>query len=513
MKAKNILEASYVLAALKTTETKADFYTKLARRINRGVIAEVPFIVVTSCFANALFAQEKNYVKGAYAVLAAIARKGSAKNCQQLAICLDTDLQSFPRQARLNRERLVHVFVKHDTYHQSHLYKASFTIALLDDDKAVRAMALRNVAAVFDACGNVNNVNRINPYAFLAGTFSNLSDETKADRVLRFMAVCIQKGSFTKGAFSKEALNLAITAKSESVVKEALTTVGAGFAARALSLDDALLSVMKINDAPPNIKREIRTQDVIAAALQNAPAAETNGLLNQLILEGLNSAHPKVKAAAQRNFKKCVTLSCPTPTVPKPKVEVLGPEHIGKMIGDKGIYFGSWQPKDRGGKLLGKKFNVFAAPEDLDPSDTSGKNCRTFENAAKEVGNRRNWHGYDGIYCENDTALYGALKDGSAIGKWFIPTRDLLHGKDVDEKDSRDKHLYGLQNEGDFKGTFTTEDNAPSPMVPNYYWSCTERRDFSTHVWGVRFSDGVVVWRYKGYDRLSCRPCRVELTP
>ena len=183
----------------------------------------------------------------------------------------------------------------------------------------------------------------------------------------------------------------------------------------------------------------------------------------------------------------------------------------GHLAGDKGIFIGTWQPKDRDGRSLGKTFNVFAAPEDLDPSDTSGKNCRTFENAAKEVGNRRNWHGHDGIFCENDTALYSALKDGSAIGKWFIPTRELLHGKDIDGKDSRDKHLYGLQNEGDLKGTFTTEDDAPSPMIPNRYWSCTERRGYSTDVWIVRFSDGGGGWNYKGINRMSCRPCRVEL--
>lgn len=191
--------------------------------------------------------------------------------------------------------------------------------------------------------------------------------------------------------------------------------------------------------------------------------------------------------------------------------EALKNLRVGYKAGDKGIFIGTWKPKDRDGKSLGKTFNVFAAPEDLDPSDTSGANCRQFVEAAQEVGKRRNWHGHDGIYCENDAALYNALKDGSAIGKWFIPTRDLLHGKDIDGNVVRDKHLLGLQNEGDFKGTFTTDDNAPSPNYPNYYWSCTEHRGNSAGVWGVRFSDGDDGWITKASGRLSCRPCRVEL--
>lgn len=190
--------------------------------------------------------------------------------------------------------------------------------------------------------------------------------------------------------------------------------------------------------------------------------------------------------------------------------EALKNLRLGYKAGDKGIFVGTWQPKDRDGKSLGKTFNVFAAPTDLDPPDTSGSNCRQFVEAAEELGKRRNWHGHDGIKLGSDTALYNALKDGSAVGKWFIPPRELLHGKDVDGKVVRDQHLYGLQNEGDFKGTFTTEDKSSSNF-PDRYWSCTEPRDLSTGVWGVRFSDGVGVWHTRDFDRLSCRPCRVEL--
>lgn len=182
----------------------------------------------------------------------------------------------------------------------------------------------------------------------------------------------------------------------------------------------------------------------------------------------------------------------------------------GQLIEGKGIYIGLWEPVDRDGISLGKTFHVFAAPTDLDPPDSSGKNCRMFMAAARELGNRRNWHGHDGFFCENDTTLYGALEDGTVIGKWFIPTRDLLHGKDIDGNVVRNTHLFSLLNEGAFKGTFITEDKEYSNKA-NRYWSCTERRDDSTYVWLVRFSDGDDGWDYKGGHRLSCRPCRVEL--
>jgi hypothetical protein len=75
-----------------------------------------------------------------------------------------------------------------------------------------------------------------------------------------------------------------------------------------------------------------------------------------------------------------------------------------------------------------KAFNVFAAPEDL--TDESGKKLvATFKDTAQA---------HDGIaelarprwrrLRRTIRRLYWGLSDGSAIGKWFIPTRDLLIG-------------------------------------------------------------------------------------
>ena len=190
---------------------------------------------------------------------------------------------------------------------------------------------------------------------------------------------------------------------------------------------------------------------------------------------------------------------------------------IGKLIAGKGVFMGQWEPKDRSGNSLGKKFNVFAAPEDL--TDSSGqKMILQFKDAAVEVAKLRNWNGHDGVNCDNDTAVYNGLMDGTAVGKWFIPPRELVQGKDVDGTVVRaQENLYALRNTGDFAGTFTTVNNGT--FYVHWYWSSTERRGGSAYVYNVDFTDGDDDWNRDGDDdwnrkvlhRLSCRPCRVEL--
>ncbi len=187
---------------------------------------------------------------------------------------------------------------------------------------------------------------------------------------------------------------------------------------------------------------------------------------------------------------------------------VLTPNQIGMMIEGKGVYMGTWEPKDRDDSNIGKTFNVFAAPEDL--TDASGtKVLVTFNEAARQVTSLRNWHGHDGGNFANDTALYNALKNGTYNGEWFIPTRDLLCGKDLAGNKVRGDNLYDHRDTGDLKGTFTT---ASGSANAHWYWSCTEPRGNSSDVWAVRFSDGDDDWSGKDIHRLSCRPCRVEVS-
>jgi hypothetical protein len=177
----------------------------------------------------------------------------------------------------------------------------------------------------------------------------------------------------------------------------------------------------------------------------------------------------------------------------------------GQMIAGEGIYLGQWQPKDRSGNSLGKTYDVFAAPEDL--KDPDGSNLLlTYKAAVREVASRRNWHGHDGARFENDAALYSALQDGSYKGEWFIPTRDLLVGPDVDGRKVQADNLYRHKDTGAFNGTFTASGSGDA----SWYWSSTEPRDYPSVVWTVSFTYGFDHWYYKGNYRSSCRPCRVR---
>jgi hypothetical protein len=191
------------------------------------------------------------------------------------------------------------------------------------------------------------------------------------------------------------------------------------------------------------------------------------------------------------------------------EAEALKQAQIGQTIAGKGVYLGGWKPRDRDGNSLGKAFNVFAAPEDL--TDESGKKLvATFKKAAERITALRNWHGHDGGDFANDTALYQGLADGSAIGKWFIPTRDLLVGTDLNGSKVRADNLYANKDKGDLKGTFTTAGYGGNREYPVWYWSCTENLVYQSCIWNCRFSVGDGDCGPIDTTRLSCRPCRVE---
>ena len=152
----------------------------------------------------------------------------------------------------------------------------------------------------------------------------------------------------------------------------------------------------------------------------------------------------------------------------KAEAEALKNLQIGKLIVGKGIFIGQ---EERGGR----KYNWFAAPTDL--KETSGdKILRTYNDTGKELASRRNWHGHDGADCKNEAGLYAGLENGSLLGKWIIPPRHIVQGKDVDGNVVRkDNNLYVLRNTEDLKGTFTTVSGSGGA---HWYWSCTEHRDF-----------------------------------
>lgn len=188
---------------------------------------------------------------------------------------------------------------------------------------------------------------------------------------------------------------------------------------------------------------------------------------------------------------------------------------IGQMIRGRGIFFGTWEPKDRQGKSLGKIFNLFAAPEDL-TDDSGNKEVYTYIDAVKRIGALKNWHGHDGTNYATDKELYTALKDGSYDGGWILPPGELLAGMEADRSSGVRKgivvqpdNLFELQNKGALKGTFKTTSSGGLDFS-DCYNSCTENGADPSYVWMVHFSDGYEDWLPKDNCRLSCRPVRLE---
>jgi hypothetical protein len=273
---------------------------------------------------------------------------------------------------------------------------------------------------------------------------------------------------------------------------------------KALSLYAALLSGREEKQIPfpsllSNVTQEPQRLSSLRLDLTTAHIEITEEIA-PVDAEGniqLDATQPRVRTLS---YNKDAARKAAEPEAPKT-------QQIGQRIAGKGVYIGVWAPKDRTGRSLGKTFAVYAAPEDL--TDASGKRlAATFKDAARELASKRNWHGFDGGDFASDTALYKGLTDGSAIGKWFLPTRDLLVGTDIDGKKVQDDTLYAHKDRGDLKGAFM-----PSRYIyRNYYWSLSERRGDQSFVWCARLADGDEFWKLKDYSRfLSSRPCRVEV--
>ena len=196
---------------------------------------------------------------------------------------------------------------------------------------------------------------------------------------------------------------------------------------------------------------------------------------------------------------------------PEPPKPVFDPSQLeaGKLIAGKGIYLGTWEPKDNSGRTLGKIFDIYAAPEDI--RNRSGNLLTMFNNAVKHVAGLKNYHGHDGGNFANEKAVLEAVRNNpEALAKWFIPTKELLHGKTSGGDKIQPANLYDSRNTGSFKNTFITKSGSGGA---HWYWSLAELPDNPSYVCGVDFTDGDGGWGRKDYDGLSSRVVRAELRP
>jgi hypothetical protein len=182
-----------------------------------------------------------------------------------------------------------------------------------------------------------------------------------------------------------------------------------------------------------------------------------------------------------------------------------------------GIYFGV---EERVNKKTGLKeiWDLYAAPQDLKNADGSNL-LLTYNGAVNHVAGLKNLHGHDGGHFANDAAVYAAMDAGTYNGEWFIPSKEILHGKDAQGnilhgKDAQGNkvqkdNLYDYREKGALKGTFVTTNNGPDNA--QWYWSDTEHPVNSSFVYTVDFTDGNDDWDYKGNFKLSTRLVRAEL--
>jgi hypothetical protein len=191
--------------------------------------------------------------------------------------------------------------------------------------------------------------------------------------------------------------------------------------------------------------------------------------------------------------------------------------NLGFKLGDKGILAGTHELANREGHYIGR-FNIFAAAEDLNVNASGTRTLLTFKNTAIELAERKIWLGHESCKLDfehYEEQLLKGLKDGSTVGKWFIPTREMLCGRNADGKNVWSENLYDLKNAGDFNKTFTTGSaltTVSGSSLAHWYWSSTEHRDSADCVYAVDFTDGDASWGgHKDGNCLSCRPCRVEL--
>jgi len=182
---------------------------------------------------------------------------------------------------------------------------------------------------------------------------------------------------------------------------------------------------------------------------------------------------------------------------------------IGQQTPD-GIFIGQYEPKDSEGKSLGKIFNAFAAPEDLD-------GVLTYIDTKDHIASLKNWYGFDGADYATAKDFVEALKDNTYTGGWVICPFDLLAGEDFYScEKTKSGSLLAAKNKGVLKGSFKKASDKifkAKDAEPAYYWSSTEERFNTSMMLSARLSDGDAAWGIKDFTRMSCRPVRLVALP
>jgi hypothetical protein len=180
----------------------------------------------------------------------------------------------------------------------------------------------------------------------------------------------------------------------------------------------------------------------------------------------------------------------------------------GQRLADTNLIFiTAHETVSRTGKGLGRALAFFGAPENL-PGQP-----RNFNRNAGAIGDLSNWHSRNGWKHDRrssgtssyEEALFNALKDGSAIGKWTMPELALVNGKDRNRNTvSANENMLAFNQDrtSPFYNSFVT---IPGSTDAEWSQSCTGRPEGEGGVRTVLFPDGLVFWDYK--DNAGHRSC------
>jgi hypothetical protein len=200
------------------------------------------------------------------------------------------------------------------------------------------------------------------------------------------------------------------------------------------------------------------------------------------------------------------------PESPKP---VFNPNQleVGKLIEGEGVYLGI---EERTNARTGLKeiWDIYAAPKDLKTRQAifQGRNLLlNFNNLVRYVGELKYYYGYDGCDFANEQELNAARDAGDYKGGWFIPTREILHGKNRGGDKLQLANLYNSRNTGSFKDTFITK-RLGGDCYDHLYCSLTKHPFIPFLIYNVNFTDGSCSPDHKGIE-LSARLVRAVLRP
>lgn len=209
-------------------------------------------------------------------------------------------------------------------------------------------------------------------------------------------------------------------------------------------------------------KQSTQAQDKFQAAMKRVAAADA-GLAKQRAIEEMNKITP------------------------------------GTLVAGQGVYIGKYRPMNKQRHILGREFNVFAAPYNL------ASDRQDYETTAQRVAQLKDCAGHNGAAYDNREALYEALKDGSYNGGWVIPPIEIF-GKPYFIQDGTalcTDTIYNLRDTGAFLESFPGLGQA---FANNAYWACAEDKD-ETHadyydMSNKRHAVGIKL------NRFLCRPVR-----